>query len=98
MSIYKSISSQEAEDLLAKDKDVIVIDIRTPQEMKSGVLGNPINIDFYSPDFSEKINQLDKEKTYLIYCRSGNRSKVAMEIMKSLGFKSIYELAEGILG
>jgi rhodanese-related sulfurtransferase len=72
--------------------------VRTPEELSGGVIGHPINIDIYSHDFSQKINELDKKKTYLVYCRSGNRSKTALEIMKQLGFENVYEIDCGIVG
>jgi rhodanese-related sulfurtransferase len=69
-----------------EDKDAILIDIRTPEELKeTGVLSsNVINIDFYSEDYENTLQALDKNATYLIYCRSGNRSGQTLEIMKRL--------------
>lgn len=97
----KQISLDEAKSLVLKNKnnpDFIVLDIRTPAELAGGVIGHPINIDFYSPDFMQKISALDRQKTYLIYCRSGNRSKRAVALMEQMGFSDILELKNGILG
>lgn len=97
----KQISLDEAKSLVLKNKnnpDFIVLDIRTPAELAGGVIGHPINIDFYSPDFMQKISALDRQKTYLIYCRSGNRSGSAAEIMEEMGFKNVIEICCGILG
>ncbi len=76
--------------------NVVILDIRTPEEYASGHLENAINIDFYAADFSAKLQQLNKETTYMVYCRSGNRSSSAFKQMEQLGFKSIYELNGGI--
>lgn len=99
--MFKSISKAEAEKIIAEKNgknDFMILDVRTPEEFSQGKMEGAINIDFYSADFEEKINQLDKNKEYLIYCRSGNRSKSAMAIMKELGFQNVYELDEGFLG
>jgi len=78
--------------------NVVVIDVRTSQEYATGYLQNAINIDFNDKNgFFESINSLDKTKTYMIYCRSGNRSGQAMEVMSQQGFTHIFNLDGGIL-
>lgn len=70
--------------------------MRTLREYESGHLENATLIDFNSPDFLHNIKTLDKEKTYLLYCRSGNRSGKALRMMKNEGFKRVYHLEGGI--
>ena len=53
-------------------------------------------LDFYSTSFRDSLAALDRDKTYLIYCRSDNRTGRAIGIMRELGFKKIYELRGGI--
>ena len=75
---------------LAK-KDSVLIDLRTlPELEQSWVIEWAINIDYYGSDFREKLNSLDKEKRYLIYCRSGSRSWKTFWLMKSLWFTNVY--------
>ncbi len=81
----------------SQDEDVLILDIRTKEEFLSGKIPNAINIDYYSPTFIQSLNQLDKHKTYLVYCRSGNRSSDTIRIMKELGFTSIIHLEKGII-
>lgn len=78
-------------------KNFPIIDVRTPSEFWEGHIDNAINIDFNSNSFINEISKLDKSKTYLIYCRSGNRSLKAATIMDSLGFKKIIDLEGGFL-
>ena len=78
-------------------KNYPIIDVRTPAEFWQGHIDNAINIDFKSNLFINEISKLDKSKTYLIYCRSGNRSLKAATIMDSLGFKKIIDLEGGFL-
>lgn len=80
---------------LAK-KDWILIDLRTPWEVAEWVISWAKQIDFYSTDFKEKINSLDKNKKYLIYCRSWSRSGKTLNIMKNLGFTNVINLRWGM--
>ena len=94
-----AISAKEAAELIDKhdeESELIIIDIRTPGEFKSGHLAKSVLIDFYSQTFAENLSRLNKEKTYLIYCRSGNRSSKSLEIFKKLKFQKVYHMASGI--
>jgi len=74
-----------------------LVDVRTPNEYKSGHITNAININYYDQDFSAQISKLNKSKPIYVYCRSGVRSKYSSQILKKLGFKKIYNLKGGIL-
>jgi len=74
---------------------LVLIDVRTPEEIANGKINDALEIDIKSPDFSEKVAQLDKTKQYMVYDYAGGRSKRAMEIMKELGFKQVYDLKDG---
>lgn len=74
----------------------IVLDVRTPAEYASGHLPQAPNIDIETGDFATKIASLDKNATYAVYCRSGNRSGVALEQMAGVGFTHLYDLDGGI--
>jgi len=80
-----------------KDDSLVVVDVRTAQEFKSGHLKGALSIDFRSFDFESKIKKLDKKKTYLLYCRSGNRSGQAMAVFKQNGFTKVYNQQGGII-
>ena len=75
-----------------------VIDVRTPAEYASGHLPNAVNLDVESPTFATGLSQLDPEATYAVYCRSGNRSKVALDQMKEAGIENAQDLDGGIVG
>lgn len=80
--------------------DFIIIDIRTQDEYDAYHIENSIIIDFYKDIFAEELNKLDKNKTYLIYCRTGRRTGTdennALDLMKSLGFNNVYNMLGGI--
>lgn len=83
-------------ELLKSNSSITIIDVRTPDEIKeTGSIKNSVNIDFKADDFKAKVSKLDKNKTYLIYCRSGNRAGQASKIMIDLGFKNINYLKNG---
>lgn len=86
-------------DLASKiTEDVILIDVRTPGEVNAGYIdGADAFIDYNGASFQSEINKLDKEKTYVMYCRSGGRSGRAAEFMVKNGFKDVYNLEGGIL-
>lgn len=77
--------------------DLVVLDIRTPEEFAEGHLEGAVNIDFYAPDFAQQLAELDPETDYVLYCRSDNRSGQAMPVLEDLGFASVAEVDGGIL-
>ena len=94
------ITTQKAYDLIqenADNHDFIILDVRTPEEYDGGYIEGAINIDFNSEDFSAQLETLDKDKTYLIYCRTGRRSAGARDVMEELGFREVYNMSGGIV-
>ena len=79
-----------------KAPGTIVLDVRTPAEYASGHLPSARNIDIEGAEFANQIAALDKNATYAVYCRSGNRSGTALEQMTAAGFTHVYDLAGGI--
>lgn len=78
-------------------EDLVVLDVRSPEEFGEGHLDGAMMIDFYAPDFAERIAALDPDVPYLLYCRSGNRSGQTASIMRDLGFADVADVAGGIL-
>ena len=98
--IIENITPQEAFTLIQNSKnnpDFVIIDVRTPEEFAEGHIENVINLDYYSETFRDELNKLDKNKMYLIYCRSGNRSGKALNIMEELNFREVYNMSGGII-
>lgn len=94
-SLITKVDAQEF-FTLSEDTNNKLLDIRTAEEFMAGHLKHATNIDYYASDFQNQLGKLDKSQTYLIYCRSGNRSSTAVQMMKTLGFKRVYELEGGI--
>ncbi len=91
----KRINGKEARELIKNEKKLVIIDVRTAMEVASGKIPGSKHMDIYSPDFQKKIEKLNKEDNYLIYCASGSRSYSATKLMDKIGFKNIYELKGG---
>tara|TARA_R110002124_G_scaffold87407_1_gene225147 strand:- start:188466 stop:188834 length:369 start_codon:yes stop_codon:yes gene_type:complete len=80
------------------DKNVQLIDIRTPLEYAEEHIEGSVNIDFLSQEsFKTAVQKLDKTKALYIYCRSGARSEKAAKQLQGLGFELIYDLRGGFL-
>ncbi|MDQ3020796.1 MAG: rhodanese-like domain-containing protein [Bacteroidota bacterium] len=75
----------------------VLLDVRTPEEYDAGHLKGASNINFYNENFEADLDELDKRKKYLVYCKSGGRSRQAMFLMRDLGFDEVYNLAGGII-
>jgi len=100
-TIIKDISPSEAYQLIQKNADnddFLIIDVRTPAEYNEGHIKKAININFYNDDFRASLEELNKFKTYLIYCKMGGRSGNALAIMEELKFKRVYNLSSGLSG
>lgn len=69
--------------------NTIIIDVRTPAEFAEGHVEGAINLDLESGQFEAELPNLDPAQPYIVYCRSGRRSGVAVEIMKASGFTKI---------
>ena len=92
---FENINNEEFLKLY-KDKEHILLDIRSIEEFNYISIKDATFVDFYSIDFEDVIDNLDKNKKYLLYCRSGKRSFYTMQLMKDYGFVEVYNLESGI--
>ena len=91
------VNPAKALDIIKNNKNVMIIDVRTPGEYNEGHFEGAINLDYNGGVFKEKISGYDKNNAYVLFCRSGRRSKAALDIMKELGFKEVYNIEGGML-
>ncbi len=99
-SFYENVDSFTAKKIIDKNKNnenFVILDLRTPEEYSSMRIENSVNINFFDENFKEELSKLEKDKTYLIYCKGGYRSNKTLELMKKLDFKKVYNLEKGIL-
>lgn len=89
------LSPQDAEKMI-NSSDIVILDVRTDEEYEKGHLRDARHMDYYLEDFEENVSELPTDKTYLLYCHSGYRSKKAYNFMKEKGFENIHNLQGGI--
>jgi len=95
----RDVTPAEAQTMIQArggDEAFVLLDIRRPEEFAAGHLSGAGELDFYSPTFQEDLAALDKGKSYLIYCRTGHRSGIALGIMRELGFRDVANMLGGI--
>ena len=90
---HKNVSECNA---LVTAGEAELLDVRTPGEWDCGHLANATFIDFYKPNFKEKVSELDKDQTYVVYCAVGGRSAQAANQMREMGFKHVINMKGGI--
>ncbi len=98
--IIEDITPQEAFTLIQNNQDnpdFVILDVRTPEEFAEEHIEDAINLDFRSETFRDELDKLDKSKPYLVYCRSGGRSRSAVEIVAELNFREAYNMLGGII-
>ena len=79
------------------ESGVVILDVRTPGEFAEGYIEGARLIDFQGGSFETEIETLDKNATYAVYCRSGNRSGQAVKIMQDAGFLNLFNLDGGVI-
>ncbi|MCB2205740.1 rhodanese-like domain-containing protein [bacterium] len=93
-----NIGSEEFAQLMEEHPDAVILDVRTAGEFQMGHIPGSRNLDMMDPRFRDAIGELSRESKVLLYCRSGNRSYHAGNMMKQMGFEDVYNLASGLLG
>ena len=89
------VTPEEAAQLLEKNPDIVVLDVRTPVEFFISHIENAVNVNYYSFTFKSKIKKLDRNKIYLLHCQTGVRSGKTLPIMVEAGFTQIYHMTDG---
>ncbi len=95
-AIAKNIGTNEFEEMMTSKKDVVILDVRTSEEVAAGAIEGSTHLDIYSPNFKSTLEEMDKSKPVMVYCAVGGRSGQAMQMMKKMGFKEVYNLSGGI--
>lgn len=95
LSVIVQLSPQGASELI-DDTSVTILDVRTIDEYKTGHIGRAIVIPVQ--ELQERISEIEhmKNKKVLVYCRTGVRSKKALQILQQNGFSQLYHLEKGI--
>ena len=95
---YRMITPLETEALLKQQPDVVVLDIRTPEEFNAGHIAGAVNIDYFAADFADRIAGLDPAKTYVLHCKSGGRSDRSLPLLRASNITNVHHLEAGFDG
>ncbi len=96
--IFAPIDADRLEQLRSMHADMIIIDVRTNDEVAAGMIDGATHIDINNPNIIDELNKLNKELPYCVYCAVGIRSARASSLMKATGFRVVYDLQEGYPG
>lgn len=91
----QNISVTDIPDIHNTKPSIKFLDVRTPEEISQGMINGALKIDFRAKDFKKQLEKLNKEESYIVYCKSGGRSSKTADIMQQMGFSSIYNLEGG---
>jgi rhodanese-related sulfurtransferase len=92
----KNISARDAKALLDSNKNIFLLDVRTPQEYSQGKLAGSVLIPI--GEFERRIREVPKNKTIVVYCAVGSRSKPVANFLSQQGYKDVYNMTDGIVG
>lgn len=93
---YGDVTVEQAYELVEGDRPPVVLDVRNDWEFDDGHLTGAINIPVNN--LEGRLEELDREDEILVYCRTGNRSTRAAQILHENGFEKIYHMVDGIEG
>jgi len=94
-NIPMEVNSLQLTDMIASKADIVLLDVRTPEEIAAGKINGALEIDYFNDNFATNIDKLDKNKHYLVYCKSGGRSAKSIALMKEKGFDKCTNLEGG---
>lgn len=92
---FEDVNAAQAGKMV-ESGDFVILDVRTDREFQSGHIEGAQQLDFYDERFADKLAELPKDKSYLVYCASGNRSGQALRLMEELQFQEAHNLKGGI--
>jgi len=99
IKVNRDVSPHEASFIInknQKDLNFVILDVRTQKEYLMGFIPGAINVDYQDMNFEYNLDKLDRDKTYLIYCKTGIKSMLVRHIMDEMNFTSVYNLQGGI--
>ncbi|CAN5151365.1 hypothetical protein BH09BAC3_BH09BAC3_16560 [soil metagenome] len=91
----EALSPPEFAEKLKSNNEIILLDVRSPEEIEAGFIEGAENLNYNDEAFSGSLDNLDHSKIYFVYCASGKRSGKASELMKEKGFTSVTTLEGG---
>lgn len=95
--MFENINALVFEKEMEQNPDAVILDVRSKWEFESGHIPGAKHLDFFSPYLEAELNNLERDKYYLVYCRSGARSYTACNVMANMGFKKLANMMGGLI-
>lgn len=96
---FVTITPQDANKIIEdKGSEITILDIRPKDEYDTEHVPGAVNLDYDGHEFQKKVEVMNKNADYLIYCESGVRGGYFMDKMKESGFKSASNILGGFVG
>lgn len=95
----KDIFPTEAWEIITKNREsdeLVILDVSTPKEYKDLHLEGAVNLNLFSRSFKARLDIMNKDKVYVVYCKMGGRSKIARKLMQKFGFQTVYNIIGGV--
>ena len=92
----RNISSTQAKALLARDKKVVLLDVRTPEEYREAHLKGALLIPL--GELEKRVREVPRDRPILVYCSVGARSVSAAGFLAAQGYREIYQMSDGLVG
>ena len=94
---YDILPNIAFQNIMDSDSKIILIDVRSKQELDDIMINGVLNYDFNSDEFENSVLGLDIDKTYYVICRSGRRSGITTELMLENGFENVFNIKGGMI-
>jgi len=94
---YDILPNIAFKNIMDSDSKIILIDVRSKQELDHIMINGVLNYDFNSDEFENSVLGLDIDKTYYVICRSGRRSGITTELMLENGFENVFNIKGGMI-
>ena len=94
---YDILPNIAFKNIMDSDSEIILIDVRSKQELDDIMINGVLNYDFNSDEFENSVLSLDIDKTYYVICRSGRRSRITTELMLKNGFENVFNIKGGMI-
>jgi phage shock protein E len=91
---YGVVSIDTAIELMDDKPDMVILDVRTPSEYSEAHIEGAVNIPV--DELETRLTELSQDDEILVYCRTGNRSSTAVELLEDAGFTKLYHMSAGI--
>jgi rhodanese-related sulfurtransferase len=96
LAAARDISSREAKALLEKNRNIFLLDVRTAQENSQARLPGTVLIPIN--EIERRISEVPKNRTILVYCAVGSRSRPVADFLAKNGYKDVYHMTDGLVG